>query len=231
MPSFETLLFLFLGVGAAVTVYTLVSVLSRGGAGAAATALSQGNFEAALNAVLPQPSNASRSETMAAALAAKHLMRLEDAASLLDRLLAEDPVDQEAALERGLVAAYAQESRPAERFFGRAAARPDLTEALTLHRAWLKLDSGDPRSARALFEEIEAPLETKLRTDLGTGDPEFAEWFLQAAALWRAFGWKEKAEWAQQAGEGAAAASRLPERISSAKNTTDSETDTKDRSQ
>jgi len=33
--------------------------------------------------------------------------------------------------------------------------------------------------------EVEIPLETKLRTDLGTGDPIFAEWFLQAGLLWR----------------------------------------------
>jgi hypothetical protein len=52
-----------------------------------------------------------------------------------------------------------------------------------------------------------------LRTDLGQGEPLFAEWFLQAAALWEAAGDFERAAWARTAGREAAPESRLWERI------------------
>ena len=70
---------------------------------------------------------------------------------------------------------------------------------------------GDTGRARLLFEEVEIPLETKLRTDIGAGEPLFLEWFLQSAALWRATGKSAKAEWAEDQIRGTSAESRLPE--------------------
>jgi hypothetical protein len=68
--------------------------------------------------------------------------------------------------------------------------------------------------ARRLFSEVEAPLENKLRSDLGSGEPLFAEWFLQAAALWRAFGEEERAGWARREGRASAPESQLATVIS-----------------
>ncbi|MGH9363622.1 MAG: hypothetical protein ACRD2T_17060, partial [Thermoanaerobaculia bacterium] len=86
-----------------------------------------------------------------------------------------------------------------------------------LDQALAQLRDGDAKAAKETvaetylqhFEEVEAPLESKLRSDLGPGDPLFAEWFLQAAALWRAAGEEERADWALAAGRAAAPASRL----------------------
>jgi hypothetical protein len=126
------------------------------------------------------------------------------------RLVAADPRDGEAWLEAGLAAAYAGDAPAAERAFERAAAlRADLLESITLHRAWLALRQGDRRAARARFEEVEASLESKLRGDLGPGDPLFAEWFLHAGALWEAAGDAGRAAWALDAARAAAPASRL----------------------
>ena len=55
-------------------------------------------------------------------------------------------------------------------------------------------------------------METKLKTDLGEGEPLFAEWFLEAATLWAAFGDSERAAWARNAGRAAAPQSRAWER-------------------
>ena len=80
---------------------------------------------------------------------------------------------------------------------------------MTLHRAWLALRAGDRAGARRLFEEVEAPLETKLRIDLGSGEPVFADWFDHAAELWTAFGDAEKAAWAEREARRSAPESRL----------------------
>ena len=88
--------------------------------------------------------------------------------------------------------------------------RSDLEESITLHRAWVALRQGRARLARRRFEDVEASLESKLRADL-SGDPLFAEWFLQAALLWRAAGDEERAAWAWREGLAAAPQSRLAE--------------------
>ena len=210
--AFETLLFWLILAGLAVGALGLWAVLRHTPRSGAMDPLGRGDFAAALAAARTGP-GATRSDLWAAAVAAKHLLELDRAAALLDRLLRAEPDDGEAWLERGLVAAYAGEPEQARAAFARAEAlRSDLAESLTLHRAWATLRAGDARTARRLFEEVEAPLETKLRMDLG-GDPLFAEWFLQAAALWRAAGDAERADWAEAAGRAAAPASRLPERL------------------
>ena len=145
-------------------------------------------------------------------MAAKHLLRLETARELLGRLLAADPGDGEAWIEAGLVAAYSGDFAAAEQALVEAVARrSDLAESITLHRAWLELRRGDLLAAHRLFDEVEAPLETKLRSDLGSGEPLFAEWFLQAAALWAAAGNHGRAAWAHAEGLASAPASRLAE--------------------
>ncbi|MFY9820352.1 MAG: hypothetical protein WAM82_03165, partial [Thermoanaerobaculia bacterium] len=119
----------------------------------------------------------------------------------------------EAWLERGLTAAWAggfDNFDKAEAAFQKAGAlRSDLLESLTLHRAWLALRRGDRQGARRLFSEIEAPLENKLRSDLGSGEPLFAEWFLQAADLWADAGDDERAAWARAEGKASAPESCL----------------------
>jgi tetratricopeptide (TPR) repeat protein len=214
MPSFESL---FLGVllaGLAVGALLLWSGLKRSGASPALQELGRGHFAAALAAARTDGPRPERDELYTAAVAARHLLDLDRARDLLGRLLAADPADGEAWLESGLVAAYAGDLAASEAAFARAAVhRSDLAESLTLHRAWLALRRGDRAAARRLFDEVEAPLETKLRTDLGEGEPLFAEWFLQAGALWDAFGDSERAAWARTAGRAAAPESRLWERI------------------
>jgi tetratricopeptide (TPR) repeat protein len=218
MPSFETLLVLALGATVAVVAAVLFIALRRRPPGPAAAALARGDFAAALAA---GGDSGERGEAFAAATAAKHLLALADAAAILDRLLAADPADGEAWLGRGLVAAYAGDPAAAEAAFSRVeASRADLLESLTLHRAWLALTAGDPAAARRRFEEIEAPLGNKLESDLGAGDLAFAEWFLQAAALWRAGGQAEKAAWALAQGRAAAPASPLVEYLAALPPTT-----------
>jgi hypothetical protein len=217
VPSLEILLLAAGGLAAAVLAGLLLAALRPRRATAAVAALARGDFEGAQRAGAdPAAPPAAR---FAAAVAAKHRLDLAAAARMLDELLAEDPGDGEAWLERGLVAAYAGDSAAAATAFERAAAlRGDLAEALALHRAWAALRAGNPDAARRLFEEIEAPLETKLR-DLGDRDPggaAFAEWFLHAAALWRALGDEPRAAWAAAAGRRAAPGSRLGEAAYSA---------------
>jgi hypothetical protein len=148
-------------------------------------------------------------------VAAKHLLRLDMARAFIDRVLAADPGDGEARLESGLIAAYVGDLITADReLLAAAGLRSDLAESITLHRAWLALrrEPADLRTARRLFDEVEAPLETKLRSDLGSGEPLFAEWFLHAAALWAAFGAPadtERVIWAAAAGRASAPESRL----------------------
>ena len=172
----------------------------------AAELLGRGAFDEARAAGGDQPA-----DRLAAATAARHLLDLDTAAALLDAVLAEDPGDGEVLLERGLVEAYAGRHEAAAALLRRAAAaRADLVESITLHQAWLELCRGHQDRARQQFEAVEASLESKLRADL-TGDPLFAEWFLQAALLWRAGGDEERAAWAWREGRAAAPESRLAE--------------------
>lgn len=211
MISFEALLLVGLLALLAAGAFGLWAILRQPSASPAQQALGQGRFADALAAARTD-TRASRDELYAAAVAAKHLLELDRARALLERILARDPRDGEAWLESGLVAAYAGDPAAADRAFARAEPlRSDLLESLTLHRAWLALRRGDPETARRLFGEVEAPLENKLRSDLGSGEPLFAEWFLQAATLWQAAGDVERAEWARRQGEESAAESRLAE--------------------
>ena len=211
MPSFEGIFFFLLILLALVASIGLFMVLRRSEASPAMEALGQGDFEGALAAARTD-GRARREDLYAAAVAAKHLLRLEEARALLQRILDADPDDGEAWLESGLVASYGGDFATAERAFGEAASRrSDLAESIGLHRAWMELRRGNKPFARRLFDEVEGPLESKLRTDLGSGEPLFAEWFLQAAALWDAFGNPGQAEWARREGTASAPASRLPE--------------------
>ena len=54
---------------------------------------------------------------------------------------------------------------------------------------------------------------TKLTVDVGSGEPAFAEWFLHAAALWRAAGDIERAEWAWRKASESAPESLLPDHV------------------
>ena len=213
MPAFETLLIVLLALLGAVASIGLYLVLRNPPASPVMEAVGRGEFSAALEAARGR-AKAGRDELYAAAVAARHLLRFEEARGYLGRLLTADPEDGEARIEAGLVAAYEGDFAAAEQAFLEAASRrSDLTESITLHRAWVALRRGDRRAARRLFDEVEAPLETKLRSDLGSGDPLFAEWFLQAAALWEAFGDVERAGWARREGRASAPESRLAERV------------------
>ena len=211
MPSFEGLLVVALLVLLAAGALGLWVVLRRPAGSSAQRDLGNGRFAEALAAARTD-TRASRDELYVAAVAAKHLLELDRARALLDRILDRDPSDGEAWLEQGLVAAYAGDFDAAEAALQRAEAlRSDLLESVTLHRAWVALRRGDRPAARRLFSEVEAPLENKLRSDLGSGEPLFAEWFLQAAALWADAGDAERASWARREGRASAPASRLAE--------------------
>lgn len=211
MPSFEGLLTFLVIAAIAAGAMVLFAVLRREPVSPAVEAVGRGDFEGALAAARTGP-GAGRDELLAAAVAAKHLLRLDEARALLARILARDPGNGEAWLESGLAAAYAGDWAEAERALAEAAARrSDLAESITLHRAWVELRKGDLREARHLFDEIETSMENKLRTDLGGGEPLFAEWFLQAAELWAALGDAERADWAREEGRRSASGSRLPE--------------------
>jgi predicted Zn-dependent protease len=209
VPTFDLLFLGLLLALLAAGALGLWATLRRPAATPALQALGEGRFAAVLAAARTD-ARASRDELYAAAVAAKHLLELDRARLLLERILARDPRDGEAWLESGLVAAYAGDRAAAEHAFAEAAPlRSDLLESLTLHRAWLALRQGDSQTAHRLFSEVEAPLENKLRSDLGSGEPLFAEWFLQAAALWRAGGDSQRAEWARREGRTSAPESRL----------------------
>jgi tetratricopeptide (TPR) repeat protein len=211
MPSFEGLLTVLILAGAAAGALVLFAILRRTPDSAATQAIGRGDFEAALAAARTGP-GAGRDELLAAAVAAKHLLRFAESRRLLARVLAADRGDGEAWLESGLAAAYAGDLAAAGRALAEAAVRrSDLAESITLHRAWLELRKGDLREARRLFDEVETSLENKLRTDLGGGEPLFAEWFLQAAELWSALGDPERGAWAREEGRRSAPGSRLPE--------------------
>ncbi len=194
---------------AAVVVVVLVAVVRHAPRSAAGTLVGQGDFEAALSAA-NTGSSAERDELLAAAFAAKHMRELERAAELVERVLELDRDDGEAWMERGLIAAYDGDFVHALEWLETAERRrSDLFESISLHRAWVELRAGDAFAAARRFEEISAPLESKLRTDLGPGDPLFAEWFFQAADLWEESGALEKCAWARQEARRSAPASEL----------------------
>jgi hypothetical protein len=179
----------------------------RGGGDPAGAALSRGDFGLAL-AVAEGPASARR-EWLAGATAARHLLLFDRAAALTERLLAADPDDAEALIERALGAAW-QRGPTAEADLARALAlRPDLAEPIALHRAFLAWRQGDLDGARRRFEEVGAALESKLRDDIGPGDGLFADWFLEAALLWRASGDETRAAWSAAAYAASAPQSRL----------------------
>ncbi len=206
MPASQVWLLVLLGAVVAGGAVVALAVLRHAPRSRAAELLGRGAFEEARRAGGTAPA-----ERLATATAARHLLDLAVAARLLDAALDEDPDDGEVLLERALVEAYADRPERAAPLLRRAAAaRADLAESITLHRAWLELRQGRERQARRLFEEVDASLESKLRADL-SGDPLFAEWFLQAALLWRAAGDERRASWAWREGLSAAPESRLPE--------------------
>jgi len=208
MPASQLWLLALVGLLVVAAAVITLAVLRHAPRSQAAELLGRGAFEEALRRGRDDPAG-----RLAAATAARHLLDLELAARLLDAALADDPGDGEALVERGLVDAYAGRFDPAEDLLRRAAAvRADLTESITLHLAWLDLRRGESGRARRRFEEIEASLESKLRADL-TGDPLFAEWFLQAAQLWRAADDEERSAWAWRQGVAAAPESRLAEAL------------------
>jgi len=187
----------------------LLLILRYASPGRGARALADGDRRAALDLAVP---DADREDMLAAVVAARQLGRLARARAIADDLIRLDPEDGEARLERGLVLSYAGELDAARDDLAAAARlRADLGESIALHLAWTELRAGRRAEARRRFEEIEIPLETKLRTDLGAGDPVFCEWFLQAADLWRASGAADKAAWARRQAAGGAAGSRLDE--------------------
>ncbi len=195
-----------LGVVLAVAAVIALAVLRHAPRSRAAGLLGRGAFGEARKAGGGAPA-----DRLPVATAARHLLDMEGAARLLDAALSEDPEDGEALIERGLVEAYAGRYDAAAVLLRRAVAvRADLAESITLHRAWLELCQGNERLAQSRFEEVEASLESKLRGEL-SGDPLFAEWYLQAALLWRAAGDEERAAWAWREGLAAAPESRLAE--------------------
>lgn len=207
MPSFETLLLVAVILGGLATLAFVLVALS-GRDSRATASLDAGRFEEAVE--LGSAPGAERDQQLAAAVAARHLERFSEARQLLETLVEADPGDGEAWLELGLVEAHSGRFARAHRAFDRASAsRSDLLESLTLHRAWLALEEGDETTARRQFDEIEVPLENKLRQDIGPGDAIFAEWFLEAGLLWRLRGDDERADWALEAARRAAPHSRL----------------------
>lgn len=215
MVSFEALLMFGLVVAAVVGGLALYVALRQSRSSPATRALGEGDFATVLDVAELGP-DAHRDELYSAAVAAKHLLELDLCEELLRRMLDEDPQDGEAWLELGLLAAYSGRYDEAEAAFVRVQdRRMDLLESLTLHRAWVALQRGDGHRARSLFEEVEAPLETKLRTDLGEGEPLFVEWFLQAASLWQARGDTQRAAWAREMAAQTAPSSRLQEIVAS----------------
>jgi len=176
----------------------------------AAEALARDDLEAAVAA---GATGGSAAELVPAAMAARHLGDFVAADRLARAAVRVEPKNGEAWIELALVEAYRGELERAEEALTRAGAlRSDLIESVTLHRAWVAMRRGDRTTARRLFDEVEVPLETKLRTDLGSGDAVFADWFLQAAALWRAFEAEDRAVWALTEARRSAPSSRLIEK-------------------
>jgi tetratricopeptide (TPR) repeat protein len=211
--SFEGILMWALAIAAALGGGMLVVALRGAVASEIALAAAAGRFVDALEEARQRPPE-TRDDLLAAAIAAKHRQSFDQAADWLRALLVEDPADGEALVELGLVETYRGRSDEADARLREAAAqRADLGESILLHRAFALLVAGDAARARALFEEVEAPLETKLAIDVGPGEPAFAEWFLHAAALWRDGGNSERAAWAWRQAEDSAPESLLPQQV------------------
>lgn len=162
-----------------------------------------------------------RGELLAAATAARHLLRLDQARELLSRLGggSGEIRDPEVWRELGLLAAYEGRFAAAEAAFDRAG-RPGETGAagLDLHRAWLDLLRGDTAAACRRFAPLAAGLESL--ADPERAEPAIAEQLLQAAALWEACGDRPRADWARREGRAAAPESRLWQRIPPERSTT-----------
>lgn len=198
MGLFELLSLGVISVLVLVGLMLLVVILRQTPRSIAGSLIGRGAFSQAFAAADLGP-GAERDELLAAAVAAKHLLELDAAEDLLRRILESDARDGEAWMERGLVAAYRGDYTRADECLRAAErCRPDLLESISLHRSWADLKAGRGRRARCRFEEISAPLESKLRSDLGPGDPLFAEWFFQAADLWEESGAPDKSAWARQ---------------------------------
>jgi tetratricopeptide (TPR) repeat protein len=211
--SFEGILLWSLAIGGAIGAVLLVVALRGAEPSAIARATALGRFIEALDAADREPPR-ERDDLLAAAIAAKHLCDWERARSWLEAALRDDPADGEVSVELGLVAAYNRDVVEADqRLRAAMAARADLAESITLHRAFAALVGGDRAAAARLFEEVEAPLVTKLTVDVGWGEPAFAEWFLHASALWRAAGDVERAEWAWRKADESVPESLLPEHV------------------
>jgi len=206
-----TLIAIAVSIAAALLVWA--ALRGRGGADAAGGALSRGDFGLAL--ALGEAPGGGRREWLAASTAARHLLLFDRAATLTDRLLAADPIDGEALIERALALLWQgrpEQADEAEAALARALlARPDFAEPIALHRALLAARRGDLTEASRRFEEIAVALESKLRSDIGPGDALFADWFLEASVLWRAQGDEERAEWAARGFAASAPQSRLRE--------------------
>jgi tetratricopeptide (TPR) repeat protein len=215
LPSFETIFIfgVFALVAAAGLAFLVIMRASR--SDAAVAAFEAGRFAEAI-ALAQVGGELGRETLLAGARAARHLLEFDNASSLLDRLLRDDRDDGEIWVEKGLTAAYGRDLDGARKSFQRAAAaRSDLLESITLHRAWLELTMGDEQLARRLFDEVEQPITTKLDIDLGDGDPGFAEWFLHAGWLWRGRGKEARATAAIDAARRAAPESQLPDLLDS----------------
>lgn len=193
--SFEGVLYISTFAAVALAGFVLLVAL-RGRREPAAQALGEGRFREALDTT-DVSAGAERDSLYTGAVAAKHLLEWDRAEHLLRRIL-EDDDDGEAWLELGLVETYRENYERALDCFVRAEQlRGDLLESLTLHRAFVELRRDNAERGQSLFEEIEVQLETKLRTDMGGGEPLFVEWFLQSAALWQSTGKRSRADWAR----------------------------------
>jgi tetratricopeptide (TPR) repeat protein len=213
--TFESLLLWTLGIGGAIGTALLVIALRGGQPSAIARAAAIGQFGAALEAAAENPPR-ERDDLLAAAIAAKHRGRFDDARRWLGAALASDRADGEVLVELGLVEAYLEQAGAAdERLRAAIRERADLAESITLHRAFAALAGGDRAQAARFFEEVEAPLVSKLEVDVGPGEPAFAEWFLHAAALWDDAGDTARAAWAWSQAIASAPESLLPDHVKS----------------
>jgi hypothetical protein len=213
--TFESILLWTIGIGAVAGAALLVIALRGREPSAIARAAAIGQFGAAFEAAVASPPR-ERDDLLAAAIAAKHRCRFDDARRWLRAALTSDPADGEVLVELGLVEAYQTHAAAAdERLRAAIGVRADLAESITLHRAFAALVGGDHAQAARFFEEIEAPLVSKLEVDVGPGEPAFAEWFLHAAALWDDAGDTKRASWAWSQAIVSAPESLLPDHIRS----------------
>lgn len=211
MPDFEILL--YIGLGASILIGGLMMgiALRESRPTDAGRALDEGRFRDAL-ALSETGPKATERDLRVAAIAAKHCGDWDSADLFLDRLLDDDREDAEALLEKGLVLIYRGDPATAIESLDRALAlRSDLAESISLHRSYALMGLGETDRARRLFEEIEVPLETKLRSDMGAGEPIFCEWFIHAASLWSLAGDWQRASWAREEAMKSAGDSRLPD--------------------